>query len=261
MTEREVNDAADHLLRLHGQNSVPVDVRAIAERHMTIEEGDFGPDFTGQLEFDPDDQTFAMCIPQTRSGSHSPRIRFTIAHELAHFNIPSHKARLLRGEQFQTQSALQSTKTVEREADIFAAALLIPSWELQKRVGQHGGKLDLCQVSQLAKDCQVSIEVAAFRFSRFTKLRHISIISKDSLVQYWFASDQAGNLRFAIEKGNPLPGRSATSRALMRKGENVSHGTNAGELWFSGNDVPDRVSEEAKWLGGGRVLTMLSWGD
>ena len=64
------------------------------------------------------------------------RVRFSLAHELGHFYIESHRERLCAGEAHDSEQGLISDKKREREADAFAASLLIPRGELESRMGR-----------------------------------------------------------------------------------------------------------------------------
>lgn len=71
------------------------------------------------------------------------RQRFTIAHEIAHSVLHETKSDLHRQDGVRTQ--------VEREADAFAGALLIPEVLLRRLIGQG-----VCAIDELAKAFQVS---------------------------------------------------------------------------------------------------------
>ena len=85
------------LERLAGQvldslriNTVPVDVRAIAEAEgILLGDDDFGEGFYGRLEYHQ--RVFFLFHP-TENLRNSFVVRFSIAHELGHYYIPEHRA-------------------------------------------------------------------------------------------------------------------------------------------------------------------------
>ncbi len=61
-------------------------------------------------------------------GQHHPRTRFSIAHELGHYFLEPHRAYLRRtGKSHPSKGEFLSDRTIEMEADAFAAGLLMPS--------------------------------------------------------------------------------------------------------------------------------------
>ena len=61
-------------------------------------------------------------------GKHHPKVRFTIGHELGHYYLKEHRNYLLRGgKPHECFTEFQSLPYVDRQADCFAAGLLMPS--------------------------------------------------------------------------------------------------------------------------------------
>ena len=119
---------------------------------------DFGDAFDGRLEYDG--QRFFLFYNTkynawSHSGPHHPKVRFTIAHELGHFYLDSHRDFLMKGGGAHGSSTdFLADTLVEREADCFAAGLLMPDYLLRHRVnedppcfGAAKAMADLFQVS------------------------------------------------------------------------------------------------------------------
>ena len=92
--------------------------------------------------------------------------RFNVAHELGHFFVPGHiDALFANGQQFhQSESGFTSDDKYEREADSFAASLLMPKLLFKPECTKCGQGLDA--VEALADLCATSLTATAIRFAK-----------------------------------------------------------------------------------------------
>ena len=75
-----------------------IDLEALAHKAgIKIKRGNFNNEFMGMLALKGNRFTIHLHI-EPGENLNSPFVRYTLAHELGHFFIFSHKARLLRGE-------------------------------------------------------------------------------------------------------------------------------------------------------------------
>ena len=124
------------IARAMGFASAPVDPFKIIdeERQIFARGEDFGEAFDGRLEYqDPQFLLFYNTAydrwPHT--GAHHPKVRFTAAHELAHFYLDEHREFLRRGGgPHRSFSEFRAEPVVEQQADCFAAGLLMPEFLL-----------------------------------------------------------------------------------------------------------------------------------
>lgn len=163
---------ATELLGAYGIASPPVDVEAIARR--------LGLDVRRNPNSRDDLSGFLLRQTGRDGGiigvndSHAPnRQRFTIAHEIGHHLL--HPADELyvdqtgRGLTIQArdQQSSEGTNPQEIEANLFAAALLMPEEFLQEDLAQSGD-IDLEDdhaLSELAQRYQVSVQSLTFRLA------------------------------------------------------------------------------------------------
>lgn len=142
-------------------SSPPVDPFAIARderRRLNVVARDFGDRFDGQLEYHPDRRRFLLFVntKYDRDEEHSPRTRFSMAHELAHFYLDHHREFLMGGGKAHgSASEFASDASIEREADAFAAAILMPSQLMRPLVNE--GELSNERVKALACEFQTSL--------------------------------------------------------------------------------------------------------
>jgi Zn-dependent peptidase ImmA (M78 family) len=95
----------------------------------------------------------------------SKRGRFTLAHELGHYFINSHRTALYKGELPHPSHILtQDNNVMEREADLFASILLMPKERFQKIC--HHEIFDYSVIEKLSNIFNVSITATALRFTQ-----------------------------------------------------------------------------------------------
>ncbi|MBK8857939.1 MAG: ImmA/IrrE family metallo-endopeptidase [Opitutaceae bacterium] len=111
----------------------------------------------------PADGRFFIVCNERRARRGSARSRFTFAHELGHYFIAEHREALVSGRmpaQF-SLAEFVSNRPVEREADVFAANLLMPYVAFVDRL--PGGKCGLAEVRSQAEYFGTSVTATAFR--------------------------------------------------------------------------------------------------
>ena len=131
---------------------------------------DFGDVFDGRLEYQ---RPHFLLFYNTKydawphDGEHHPRVNFTIAHELAHFFIASHHHYLKQGGRpHGSHSAFVSDNNSEREADAFAAGLLLPSFLFKPKI--NTGELTYDRLDDIAREFRTSLLSAVIRAVRLS---------------------------------------------------------------------------------------------
>ena len=259
MRDDEIDALADSVLSLY-QLSLPVDLAKLAEDEgVQLVEGEFGPDFHGRIEYLSDERVFAIYHPGIASEIFPGRVRFTIAHELGHYFIPEHRDVLLKSLVHDSDEDFRPGSNIEKQADRFAAALLLPSKFLKEKMGRKGF-LSLVEIKAIASICCTSLQAAAFRYTQFTTEPHLAIVSEDRRILYYFASEEAQALGFAGLGNRLAPENSPTVHAASDPLKAIKEGATNSEAWFSERYKRADLWEEASSLGyNGRVLTLLSW--
>jgi len=261
VTDAEIDQLADSVSALY-RLSPPIDFALIAaEEAVELVEGNFGPDFHGRIEYLATERVFAIYHPVLWGEFFPGRVRFTIAHEFGHYFIPEHRAILLRELVHDSKEDFRSKNEIERQADRFAAALLMPSGVLKEKMGRKGF-LALKEIIALSATCGTSIQAASFRYTQFTTEPHLAIISEDRRILYYFASEEASALGFGGIGNGLVPDGSASEKARIEPGGSIYESESNTEAWFSERYQRAELWEEAINLGyQKRVLTLLSWPD
>ncbi len=152
-------------------------------------------------------------------------------------------------------------RAVEREADIFAAELLMPSGHLPG-LGEAIPCLD--SVRMLASSCDVSISSAAIRLLDLVDEPAAVILSYEGTVEWSAASASLREHTWARRplKGEWVPEGSATKRLLGNRAVSIREIEERESLllceWFDGAPPMCRVEEECLSMASyGRLLTLL----
>jgi len=157
-------DRADAIRLKHGASDLPVDVETIAKALGAIVTRErMRADLSGMLVRDG-----GRVVIGVNTVNSPRRQRFTLAHEIGHFDL--HKGHVIvdSGLRVNHRDATSSTATVleEREANAFAAALLMPGDLVQAQVEQLTAITTVTRtriIQALAKVFDVSEEAMGYR--------------------------------------------------------------------------------------------------
>ncbi len=265
MTEFQVERAAEEALTAHGLAALPVDPFGLARlEHIRVAPGRYGGSFDGRIEFrgSPEDGDFYLfyeeAAPPRRPAS---RVRFSVAHELGHYFLPAHRDYLVSGQWHGTHARLLRSHRVEREADWFAAALLMPRRRFVEQARHRAA--DFCTLADLAVLADrvfcTSLTSTVLRYVQLNFAPCGVLLSDRERVIFATRSDC---LRLAVPGGaDHIPARSLTGR--LRADERRCRpmwcrGFIDAGIWFDGLGRR-AVWEDVKVLGRtGRILTYLA---
>lgn len=159
--------AATAMLKKLGITEPPVDVSEVARQlGIRIEMADLGEDCSGMLV-----RGEGGAVIGVHYSHHPNRQRFTIAHELGHFDLHDGGTYVDRGTTLRLRSTAQNSGSVaeEREANQFAAALLMPAAWIRRELQNHN--LDLGDDEALRAVCERFGVSAQAMIYRLTNLR------------------------------------------------------------------------------------------
>ena len=145
-------DDAMLLIDRSGMSIPPVNVFALAEYlGLSVQEEIMDDNMSGYLEF-----RFGQWVAGINALHHLNRRRFSLAHEIGHYLL--HRTRVDRFDDEVFTRRVGSKNPMEREADRFAAGLLMPA-DAFRRIVESGVKT----VSDLANHFGVSSQALRFR--------------------------------------------------------------------------------------------------
>jgi hypothetical protein len=140
-------------------------------------------------------------------------INFTVGHELGHYFLDGHVVKLFAtGSLHASHSGFISDDTCEREADLFAASLLMPEVLFRKatRVAGQG----FPAIEFLANKCGTSITATAIRYAEFSEDPVVVIVSSGGMVEYCCLSpaiQELGGITW-LKRGDAIPGTTTTGK-------------------------------------------------
>lgn len=261
----EVAELAEIVVDTHCPND-RADLELIARaKGITISYGRYADSFDGLLEHQAG-RFHIYCNLDRVQTKHSPRARFTLAHELGHFFLDDHRNALAAGlvPSHPSQCDFQSRNPVEIEADHFAAALLMPTKQFARaaRAKTRG----LGAILSLAEQFGTSVTSTALRYVRLD-VAPCAVVkwNPDGFAWKWCAPSMAeAGYRGTIRDPDKVPTDSPTGRALnaeQPRGAPYFRCGTVASAWFPTAWLGSRrdviLFEEAIRLGSFGVLTIL----
>lgn len=146
---------------------MPLDIAATESAILKVRSGDYGRKFDGRLEYHKEKKRFILFYNNRYnidllSEGNAPRTRFSIAHELGHYFLDTHHDFLRNGgKSHPSRSEFSNHIMMEREADAFASALLMPKKLFKPIVNE--GDLSLRVIGDLADRFKTSFIATAIR--------------------------------------------------------------------------------------------------
>lgn len=260
MINRSIEKLADEVRTSYSQTVAPVNLNIIADgESITLVPIEKCEGFHGRIEFLREAASFVIYHPDPNFAPSRQRIRFSIAHELGHYFIESHRELLVVGKSHNSTPGFICDNALEVEADEFAAALLIPVSHIEQRLRRRSF-MTLTEILKMADDWQSSARSAAIRYVRYTGEACGMVVSKQGKLTRYIPSDEADGLGYRFTGIKIVPEGSAAHRLNndpSKKSVEEAHSTT--KRWFPYLRDERDLHEESFRLGGsGYVLTLLS---
>lgn len=262
LRRRAIEAAAERLLSDAGVNSLPINPIQLAE-HLEIEVSSkppFAKGASGWLIRSGEEYGIIYATHIDSIGFQ----HFSIAHELGHFTLDGHPEHIFRnGMEHASRAGFEATDHIEREADYFAACLLMPKHLCRPLINRS--RDGLTAVLHLANQCETSLTAAALRYAEIGQLPIGIVQAYQGKVEFCAAYPMQAHVGWAhpLMRNAKVPADSATHRlsadrdAILHSGED-SDSCEAGD-WFPSADRKAGLIEEVIGLGKfGRTLTVLT---
>jgi len=164
------------------QNVPPIDIRRVAKTlDIAIEEKDGGNRYEGcLLNFEGE-----RGIIINKAIKSETRKRFTLAHEIGHAEIPTHTSVLYQCSQKDIEFSFKQREQ-EREANSFAAALLMPQSFISEIVKNSSISLDA--IRKISKQCHTSFISSAIRYIKNCPEPAALIVSEEGKIKFYCLS-------------------------------------------------------------------------
>lgn len=174
-----VRETAERVLQEYCPDSPPVNVRQIAERlGIEVKLDSVDDDLSGFLFRQP---KTGRALIGVNANHHPNRQTFTIAHELGHFLLHESETVHLDSKkdgytlQLRNPASATGESINEREANLFAAELLMPAKFLAKELRKKDFDLledEPLALKSLAQKCGVSVQALTIRLHNLGYISH-----------------------------------------------------------------------------------------
>ncbi len=199
-----ISSLAEQLAIDHCTADTYVNPHKIANHYgITFSCGNYGPDsFDGLIEYE--NGKWHIYINEQKH-SNVARHRFSFAHELGHYFIDEHANALSSGtvQAHPSYTELVSDNETEREADFFAACLLMPESLVRKDYSMER-KFSFSFIKKLSVKYQVSQLAAIFRFF-YLDLHPIVIVKSTAGKTNWVMRSSDIWTRLKTRKNASVP--------------------------------------------------------
>lgn len=117
------------------------------------------------------------------------RGRFTLAHELGHYFIDTHRIGLKNGllEPHPSLTNKAQYFSIEREADYFAACLLMPEERFRKDIGNK--KFGIKVIDCLRSEYKISRTACALRFADIGNYPLLIVYAENNIIRWSYSSE------------------------------------------------------------------------
>lgn len=136
---------------------------------------------------------------------YSSRLRFTFAHELGHYILDDHRNTLLLPTTpvHGSVTTLDASVETEREADLFAASLLLPEDRLKRDLFKR--KFNFTLVDEISRKYNVSLTATLLRFIALGNHPLMMVCSRAGKLKWLRYSDDFPFSRLRLGVGNEIP--------------------------------------------------------
>ena len=261
LRQRDLMIEAQRLLDEEGLLGLPVDLNALADtRDIVIRAMATSTDgVSGMLV--SYGNTFGILYDSTIANDGFQR--FSIAHELGHFFVEGHLDHIpFVDGVHRSRAGYISQDRYEREADSFAAGLLMPERPVCEVIGRHPN--GLAAIEAIERQARASLTASAICYAGLTDVATAVIVSRNGKIEYCFMSEAMKSLKFDAwpRKGSPIPAGTATAAIARLPTEQRQFAREEDEAltteWF-GAGRSEQAREEVLGLGTyNRVLTVLT---
>lgn len=183
------------------------------------------------------------------------RKRFTVAHELGHFELHDGGVELIACEESDCNQWSQSRNQRETEANVFAAELLLPE-SMFKPLSENTVP-NLSTIENLAREFRTSLLATALRYISFNSHRCAIVISESNRIAWFKASRDFG---YWLERGGKLASDCIATEFFSGKQLPSEMQTVPAHAWIDSQNINSRSRiQEQSWgfRNYGSVLTLL----
>lgn len=202
--------------------------------------GDYEGSYDGLLDYNDEDGFYVFLHATGNDNLYTPRVRFSFAHELGHYIIDEHRNDIMKKRTpiHGSVVTLDSDIETEREADMFAACLLMPEADLKKDIFRR--KFDFALIDEISRKYQVSITAAILRFIALGNHPIMVVCSKAGKKKWMRYSEDFPFKTLHLESGNRIPFNTCASEFFEDGRKYITTETVYADDWFVLYNYSDR---------------------
>jgi Zn-dependent peptidase ImmA (M78 family) len=187
-SKNKIKRIAESIALQYDQKITPLE-NIVKEEGLEVFYDSYGKGTFDGMTFYDDGQFFIHINTDCGNRIDSPRGRFTLAHELGHYIIDSHRIGLMQGmlDAHASKTNKKQFSEIEREADYFASCLLMPEERFKTDIYRKKFNFEL--ISTLSVQYAVSVIACAFRFAQIGSHPIMIIYGENGLIKWNYASD------------------------------------------------------------------------
>ena len=182
------------------------------------------------------------------------RKNFTLAHEIGHCLLPGSGPSELVCTKSDIGNWGDGSKRSEREADEFAAEVLMPAAAVQPLVDSAAPSLQL--IEKIAQRFQTSFSASAWRYCDLAKERCAIVWSTKGCIEW---SKRSEAFAYSLRKGTPLQEGTFAFRAFRSASIPRQPQAIPADLWISGLGEDTEMCEHSKALPAYHSVISLLW--
>lgn len=184
----EIKELAEFIALEYDSVVTPLEKIAENENLKIIYDNYGSSSFDGMTVFD-NSEFFIHLNSEMGNFPNSHRGRFTLAHELGHYFIDTHRIGLINGilSSHPTLLNQNSISRIEKEADYFASCLLMPEKTLVKLVEKRDFSFKILE--DISMTFNVSTIAAAIRFSQLGNHPIMIVYAENGIIKWKTCSD------------------------------------------------------------------------
>jgi hypothetical protein len=184
------------------------------------------------------------------------RKNFTIAHEIGHFVLPGHDRVSLACTASDVANWADPSREFEREADEFAAELLMPQSLVEAIIEDVPPSLQA--IEKIAGKAGASLSAAAWRYCDLAPEKCAVVWSTEGAIQW---VKRTAGFPYFLPKGQPVSEGSFAAACFVGDKVPGSPRAVAARLWIPSLDPSVRLMEQSKALPSYRSVVSLLWID
>lgn len=243
---------ATQLIEDAGISTLPVDPYSIAdEMDIVVEDMDL-ENVSGILFKAGDRKKIGI-----KKDMNPMRKRFTLAHELGHNEIPTHKNAKYECSEDYLNPFLKYNSSIEQEANRFAAELLMPTRLFKPLVYQF--KPEFSDLDELSDICDASLTATAIKFLSLTEECCALVVSDGKYIKW---SAKSNSFKYYIQSREPVSSNTLTN-SYKFKGLNseASSQLSLASYWIEGKGIyrDTELSESCLPLPSYNQILTLLW--